>query len=361
MLVGTSGVGGTERFVAGLLSRLGQHGIASAIGVVDDPGAFADEYRRAADEVWHLGWASSDVAHVLVRWQECLLAWQPEVLMLCGFRANMLGRLVSGGAPVVNALRSVVLDDIGRPLARWLDRVTFGRVALCVSNSQAAIDVHVAAGFPAERFQWIPNGVDLARFRAAGREAERRRLGVADDERIVITVGNLRPVKNHGLLLRASRRLHDRGVAHRVWIVGEGAERERLADQARALGLSGSVELLGAAPDLVARYASADVFALASHFEGMPTVVLEAFAAGLPVVATAVGDVPALCKDTGLVVPPDDEEAMVAALERMLLDHVFAQAQRTSALVTAEHFSIDEMTARYAAVLHRTAGRHDLR
>ena len=248
--------------------------------------------------------------------------------MLCGFRANMLGRLVSGGAPAVNALRSVVLDDTGRPIARWLDRATFYRVAVCVSNSQAAIDVHVAAGFPSERFQWIPNGVDLASFRASDRAVERRRLGVADAERIVLTVGNLRPVKNHGLLLRASRRLHDRGIAHRVWIVGEGAEREHLSRLTRGLGLTATVELLGATPDLVSRYAAADVFALSSHFEGMPTVVLEAFAAGLPVVATSVGDVAALCADTGLVVPPGDLEAMAAALERMLVDAPFAEAKR---------------------------------
>lgn len=347
--------------MAGLLSRLGPHGITSAIGVVDEPGAFADEYRRAATRVWHLGWTSTDVAHVLIRWQECLLTCRPDVLMLCGFRANMLGRLVSGGVPVVNALRSVVLDDTGRPLARWLDRATFGRVAVCVSNSQAAIAVHVAGGFPAGRFKWIPNGVDLVRFGAAERGAERRRLGVAEDERIVLTVGNLRPVKNHGLLLHASRRLHDRGIAHRVWIIGEGAEREQLARTTRELGLTATVDLLGDAPDLVGRYAAADVFALSSHFEGMPTVVLEAFAAGLPVVATAVGDVAALCQDTGLVVPPDDVDAMAAALERMLCDGGFALSQRVSARAAAEKFSIDEVTARYATLLHRTAGRRELR
>ena len=355
-LVGTAEIGGTERFVAGLTERLDRQQFAPAICVVDGPGEVSSEYARVADAVWHLGWGAAGFGGVLAAWQDVLLAWRPDVLMLCGFRANMLGRFINGGAPVVNALRSVVLDDNGRPLAHWLDRVTFGRVALCVSNSRAAIDRHVSAGFPAERFHWIANGVDLERFRAPQRDHVRDRLGVRRDERIVLTVANLRPAKNLHMLLRASKRLHDRGLLHSVWIVGEGAERGSLASLAAELGLVEFVTFLGAAPDVPERYAAADVFALSSHFEGMPTVVLEAFAASLPVVATAVGDVPMLCRDTGLLVAPGDEASMADALGRVLEDTALRNSLRASARAAGEAFSIARMTEKYAELLLR-AGR----
>lgn len=356
-LVGTAEIGGTERFVAALMAGLDRREFAPAICVVNGPGDFSEPYARSADALWHLGRGGVSAPLMLAAWQDVLLSWRPDLLMLCGFRANMIGRFINGGVPVINALRSIVLDDKGRRLAHWIDRVTFGRVAMCVSNSRAAIDRHVAAGFPADRFEWIQNGVDVPRFRRPHRADVRTHFGVAHDDRIVLTVANLRPVKNLPLLLQASRRLHDFGVMHTVWIVGEGPDREVLTALAADLGLSASVQWLGAATDIPERYAAADVFVLSSHFEGMPTVVIEAFAAGLPVVATSVGDVPLLCRDTGLLVPPGDDVAMAQALQRILTDVPFRDSLRASARMVGEGFSLARMTEKYSEVFRRTARR----
>lgn len=355
IVVGTAGVGGTERFVAGLVRHLDAGQFATAICVVDGPGVMSAEYACVAGAVWYLDWKAVHKAAVITAWQEVLLAWRPDVLLLCGFRANMLGRMINAGAVVVNALRSVVLDDSGRPLAHWLDRKTFGRVAVCVSNSQAAIERHVTAGFPPARFQWIANGVDLDRFRAPRRDAVRAKFGLDPDDRVILTVANLRPVKNIPLLLRSAKHLHDRGGVEQVWIVGEGSERPALVDLAGELGLEEVVRFLGAVQDVPDRYAAADVFALSSHFEGMPTVVLEAFAAGLPVVATAVGDVPALCRATGILVPPGDERAMTEALGRVLSDGSLREELRTSARAAGDAFSITAMAGKYASLLLHVA------
>lgn len=310
-------------------------------------------YANAAGRTWHLGWGAASVVSVVSAWQEVLVSWKPDVIMLCGFRANMLGRAFSGGAVVVNALRSIFIDDAGRPLVQWLDRATFGRVAACVSNSQAAIDRHIAAGFPPERFHRIPNGIDLNRFRSARRESARAKFSIRADQRVVLSVANLRPVKNIPLLLRSAKYLSDRGGLEKVWIVGEGPDRVALQELTELLGLGEVVSFLGATKDLEERYAAADVFALTSHFEGMPTVVLEAFAAGLPVVATAVGDVPLLCRDTGVLVRPGDERGMAEAIERVLVDQRFREGLKASAMLASEAYSVEAMADRYASLLLR--------
>jgi glycosyltransferase involved in cell wall biosynthesis len=354
-LVGTSDIGGTERFLTGLVTRLDRARFASAICVVGAPGPLAASYASAAQQVWHLGWHRTNLGRVLVDWQAVLQAWRPDVVTLFGLRANLLGRAISGGAPVINALRSAGVDEQGRPLARRLDRASFGRVRLCVANSRAALASHLEAGFPPERFMWIPNGVDAAPYRVPVRAQVRERFGVAPDERLLLTVGNLIPVKNHALLLRVSRALVDRGITHRLWIAGEGPERPSLERRVRELGLASHVQLLGAAPDLVARYAAADVFVLSSRFEGMPNAILEACAAGLPIVTTAVGEAPAMSQRCGLVVPEGDDRAMTAAIAQLLDDPDRRARLAAEARRTAEQFAWPAVVEQYSRVFEGVA------
>jgi len=357
-LVGTSRVGGTERFLSSLAAGLRQAGWASGIVVLDAPGALADNYRRSADQVWHIDGARGGMGTIraLRRWRSIVRSFGPEVVVLYGFRANLLGRLASGDVPVVNALRSVYIDERGTRLAGWLDRVTFHRVDACIANAQEAVRRHVAAGFPADRFAWIPNGIDVARFRAVSREAARARMRVPRDVRVVLSVANLKAVKNHGVLLDASRELCDAGVPHALWLVGDGPERGEIERRARALGIDGHVAFIGAVDDPADCYACADVLALTSDYEGTPTVLLEAFAAGVPVVATGVGDVPALCADgAGLVVPPRDARATARALASVLTDDAVAQGLRARGAAVVERYGTGAMVGRYARVLEAVA------
>jgi glycosyltransferase involved in cell wall biosynthesis len=355
-LVGTSRVGGTERFLSSLASGLREGGWTNGVVVLDALGPLADAYARAADQVWHLDVASAGVRGALRGWRSILRAFAPDVVVLYGLRANLLGRMASGGVPVVNALRSVYIDERGTRIARWLDRATFHRVDACIANSQEAVRRHVAAGFPAERFVWIPNGIDVARFRAVPREQARARLGIPEDERVVLSVANLKPVKNQAVLLDASRALHDAGVPHGLWLIGEGPERGALEQHARDLGLDARVHFLGGVPDPADWYASADAFALTSDYEGTPTVLIEAFAAGVPVVATSVGDVPALCADgAGLVVAPRDPAATARALKAVLTDADLRRRLCARAAAVAERHSARAMVDRYARVFEAVA------
>jgi len=157
----------------------------------------------------------------------------------------------------------------------------------------------------------------------------RTQLGIADDERIVLTVGRLSREKAQSDLLTAFKHLRDTHpeIRSRLVIVGEGPERENLEAATRAAGLAECVIFTGQISEVQLYYAAADVFALPSHSEGSPYVLLEAMAANLPIVATAVGGVPEILVDneSALLVPVNDPPAMAAAIARVLTDSQLAQ------------------------------------
>ncbi len=152
----------------------------------------------------------------------------------------------------------------------------------------------------------------------------RREFGLADDEAVILSVGRVSQEKGHADLLRAAAALAAMSGApqFRVVIVGDGPERERLAQLATQLGIEKRIAFAGFQRDTKPYYAMATAVAVPSHSEGSPNVVLEAMAAGLPLAANAVGGVPEILEEgvTGLMVPPRNPDAMAKALLRILSD-----------------------------------------
>jgi glycosyltransferase involved in cell wall biosynthesis len=173
-------------------------------------------------------------------------------------------------------------------------------------------------------------------------QALRTRLGIADGERIVLAVGRLSREKAHVDLLAAYKILQDTNpaISSKLIIVGDGPERSRLEAAATAQGLE--VIFAGQLSKVQVFYAAADVFVLPSHSEGSPNVLLEAMAAGLPIVATAVGGVPEVVQheESALLVPAQDPGAIAAAIARVLTEHDLAERlTRNSTALIAERFT----------------------
>lgn len=189
---------------------------------------------------------------------------------------------------------------------RWFLRGTPVIVPSTVLQAIARRDWRLRA----DRVHLLANGVDLLRFRPAP-------IPIASA--VVGTVGGLRGEKDHATLLAALAQL---GGEVRAEIVGDGALRAALAEQAAALGIAARVAFAGAIADPAASYRGFQVFALSSRTEQMPIAMLEAMASGLPVVATDVGDVRAILPDEQqpFVVPPGDPAALAAALRTVLGD-----------------------------------------
>jgi glycosyltransferase involved in cell wall biosynthesis len=206
---------------------------------------------------------------------------------------------------------------------RFLDRRTIHRAdRVCVLSKALSADLRERTGLPADRIAVIPNGIDTAaadRALAAAGEAARAGLGLSHADLVVASIGRLHRQKGFDVLLEAFRPLalaHPRG---RLIIAGEGPERAALEEKAAALGIAGRVLFTGAVSSPWNVLAAADIFVLPSRYEGMPNALLEAMAAALPVVATGVGAVPEMIEDSrqGFVVPPQDPQAIAAALDRL--------------------------------------------
>jgi glycosyltransferase involved in cell wall biosynthesis len=204
----------------------------------------------------------------------------------------------------------------------------------------------------ADRIHCVPNGVDLRRFeRSDDRRVTRRRLGIPDGAWLIGTVANLRREKDHSTLLRALVRVRAAEPRAHLALAGEGPMLAALEAEARDLGIAPFVHFLGARTDVPEILSALDLYCLPSRFEGMPISILEAMAAGCPIVATRVPGTVDLVEDgrTGVLVPPDDTRMLADQLLRVGADaelrRRLVKAARTH---VAEHATSDAMLRHYA-------------
>ncbi len=225
-------------------------------------------------------------------------------------------------------------DRWSLPHARQIVTVCHAFAKELAKNSGVAVE-QIAVQHNSVRPAPLPSVADI--------NALRLRLGFANGERMVLTVGRLSREKAQSDLLTAFKHLREThpDISLKLIIVGEGPDRANLESAARAHRLSERVVFTGQINDVQTYYAAADVFALPSHSEGSPYVVLEAMAANLPIVATNVGGVPEILTDneSALLVPANDPQAMAAAMVRVLTDSGLAQRliSNSAALIATEY------------------------
>jgi sugar transferase (PEP-CTERM/EpsH1 system associated) len=213
------------------------------------------------------------------------------------------------------------------------------------------------AGIEPSKVAYIANGIDVAAFEVPRTEPRTRPL-LADfapaGSVLLGHVARLDKVKDQASLLQAFALLHKHTAQPcRLVIVGEGSQRAALEQQIDQLDLGDTVRLLGNRHDVPALLAECDVFVLSSIAEGMPVTLMEAMAAGLPVVATDVGGVASVVDDgvTGTLVPASDARALADALETYVADAALRRAHGVAGCARAAgHFSLDAMVAGYVAL-----------
>lgn len=207
-------------------------------------------------------------------------------------------------------------------------------------------------GYPASKIAVVPNGVDLSRFPLRQVRSDGP-LPIPFDREIIGSVGRLSGEKGQAyLLLAAVRILRERPRAILV-LVGEGRAESALRAQAAGLGIADRVLFVGLRRDVPQLLPQFDVFVLPSLREGLPMAALEAMAVGVPVVATAVGDVPRLVTagETGFLVPPADPDALAVAILRTLADPQSSGRRACAARALVERdYSAHAMAARTEAV-----------
>jgi len=186
----------------------------------------------------------------------------------------------------------------------------------------------------------IRNGIDVARYSAAAasRDAWRADNGFSSEDLLFLCVARFYLQKNHKTLLEAFASGPARIPNAKLVLAGDGGLRDEIGRQVRDLGIAGKVHFLGRRADIPEVLAACDVFALASLWEGNPLSVMEAMAAGLPVVVTAVGGVPELVasETQGILVPPGDPQALSTALLRLATDPAMRRAMGLAAAKRAQ-------------------------
>ena len=288
---------------------------------------------------------------------------RPVILHTWLFHANLAGRIVGRLARVpivVTSRRNVnVGGGFRERLNRWTMRLDDRVLAVCELARQAEIE---RAGAPPDKVVTIYNGIDVERFVALDTKPGarvRQAFGIPVGAPLLGSVGRLHPQKGQADMLAALAQVRERVPAVRLLLVGSGELRPDLEAQARSLGLAEVVTFSGLRADVPEILAALDVFVLPSLWEGMPNAVLEAMAAGLPVVATAVGGTPEAVVDrvTGLLVPPHDPDALARAIERLLGDPSLRREMgRAGRERVGRHFSIDQ-TVRRTQALYETVLR----
>jgi len=241
----------------------------------------------------------------------------------------------------------------GRYYAGRLRRRLALRAAIALSGRTVAVSTDLARRLSRElwirpsRVATIPNGV---RFEPPHRTTLRDELRLRHADHLLVSVGNLYPVKGHQHLIDALALLDSRHPTLHLAISGRGELAEPLAARARNRGVAARVHLLGLRPDIAAILGAADVFVLPSLSEGLPLALLEAMFAGCPIVATDVGEVGVALAhgEAGVLVEAGNPGALAAALDRLLSDPDRArQLGERAARRAAAEYHVSQMVRRY--------------
>jgi L-malate glycosyltransferase len=340
--------GGTERQMTELIRRLDPNRFTVHVACFHREGAWLPRIAERAASITEFpidGFARARTLAQLAAFARWCRREQIAVVQTCDLYANIFGlpgaRLA--GVPVRIGSRRELNPDKSAGQIR-LQRLAYRSATKVVANSSAARTVLEQEGVARESIAVIPNGVDAASFPKRSHETATR------PARTIITVANLRPEKSHETLIAAVALLAADLPGLQLQIVGDGPRRETLEANVRAAGLDRRVSFLGHREDIPELLAQADVFVLPSQSEAFPNGAIEAMAAGLPVIASAVGGLLDLIEhgDTGLLVQPGDAAALAHALRRVLTDRPLAARLGNAARAEVnKRYSFERMVAAF--------------
>jgi len=347
------GAGGTERLVIDLCLALAPQADVQVL-CLDEPGAWAGQLVDSGVPVRALG-RRPGFDHRLLREVRTRVARHRSAVVHCHhYTPFVYGRLATlrlRGVRVVYTEHGR-LSDAPWSAKRKLANAVLGRLpGRCFAVSRELRDYMIAGGLPPSRVGVIYNGVPPGPPPdATRREALRRELGIDRNARVIGTVARLDPVKDLGTLIDAFAALARAGDVDRLLLVGDGPERAALEARTRRLEVDSQVTFMGQRDDARRLLDALDIYVNSSITEGVSVTILEAMAAGLPVVATAVGVTPEVIEDggCGLLVSVSSTEAVIRTVRRLLQDRALAGRLGQSARSRIEaRFATETMLARY--------------
>lgn len=360
-VISSLNVGGAETMLRKLVetSTRGTHVVVSLSSI----GELGPVLREQGIQVHPLGMSSPlSLVRTVARLTALVRHERPDVMQTWMYHADFLGGLVAAmtGTRVLWGVRTTELPRSGSRVTHWIRRccayLSSTIPARIIYAADASRRLHEGLGYAAAKSVVIPNGFKLDRLHAgwAARTAMRKELGLNDGMVAIGGVGRFHDDKDPHNFLRAAALLMHHGYQFQLVLVGRGLSKENrtLAGWLQDLGLQDRVRLLGERSDVPACLGAMDVFCLPSKTEGFPNVLGEAMGVGIPCVATDVGDVRVVLGDCGIVVPPEDSEALAAGLEQVLRWSAEERAARVDAgrQRIADHYSIEATCRKFEQV-----------
>ncbi|MFO0977076.1 MAG: glycosyltransferase [Planctomycetaceae bacterium] len=322
MVITELDVGGAERAFVEVAKGLRERGWAVDVVSLRDAGPLAKPLQDAGIPVTPLHCGGFADVRAIFRLRRHLRKQRPAVVLSFLHQANIVSRLAAWRLGVKAVVSGVRVAD-RRTSVVLTERVTRCCVDHFVAVSRSVAEAHAAlCHIPSKQMTAIPNGVDVEGISQVP-AADRRGFGLSDSDFVILCAGRLTEQKSPMDVLNAITQLKangQEGSRIRLLFVGDGPLRARLESEIAARQLESCVTLCGWRPDVVSIMKASSVLVLASRWEGAPNVILEAQAAGLPVIAADVDGCRDLIQDgvTGRLFPSGD----VARLAEILQEHV---------------------------------------
>lgn len=355
----STGLGGAEKTLSLIASSLPKAEFEVAGVVSLKPiGFYGERLRAAGMRVDVLGMDRVPRPSDLARLREIIEETRPDVVHAFLYTAIQLSRLAkrlsSHKFKLVTSPRAIF--RFRGPVLRQLDRLMKGADDMLISECEASRQYLLKSmGYSPERVVTVLNGLepDACRPKEGDRPRVRGALGLKDSDFLVGTVGRIDPQKDPEALIAAVVSLLPAHPGLRAILIGDGPLQTRLGEGLMRSGLSDKIWLVGVKPETREWFSAMDLFVLPSRFEGLPNVLLEAMAAGLPVIATAVDGTVEVVEDkkTGCLVAPGRPAELAKAIKTLMEDAPLrARLAKAGQEEVERRFTLGRMIAEYADV-----------
>jgi len=326
------------------------------------PGDYLPKKLEEADipyqviEPWDRGINPANDVYVYWKLRSIVRRFRPHLIHVRTIKGQLIGRLVAmhERIPIVvytshgyifNSAHPWWIKQIDIQMERYLKRITTIQIAVCEADRAAALQYGTA---DPDKIVVILNGVETERFfkNIPLRDELRRRLKISPEEVLVIFIGRFEWAKNPELMIEAFRDVNKEINNLRLIMIGEGPLRHKCEQLVKKLGLSEVISFLGNRTDLEDILPAGDIFALSSRYEGLPLSMLEAMAAGLPVVVPDVGGIAEVVAHqiNGFIYPEGNRESLVLHLLRLARDPAARkQMGATNAELARQEFDLERV------------------
>jgi glycosyltransferase involved in cell wall biosynthesis len=356
-IISSSGMYGAEAVILNLSRFLNAGSHCSMVGVFSNSSAPNHQlHERAAKEgiESHLIPCKGQIDRTTIaNIRELAVRTGADVVHAHGYKADIYVYLAlrGSGIPSVSTCHTWYDNDVAVFLYGVADRFVLRKYARVVAVSDEVRMRLLKAGIRREKIHLVRNGIDLRPFDKV--VPSLREASASDRTLIVGLIGRLSVEKGIDIFLRAAARVVVECPGAKFVVVGEGPDRDKLELLIDELKIRENVSMLGRREDMASIYASLDVMVSSSRQEGMPMAILEGMASGLPLVATAVGEVPTVVMEdrTGVLVPPEDADSLAAGIVDLLQDSTKRLRLGAAAKqLIQEEYSAERMTADYLRV-----------